>query len=658
MDSRPTFNLGLNQLDAQEQDIFVDFVTGTFDYNESNFTENHSKQRNDPITMKKSKEMASSRSKKSNSKAASKKKVDVPSSSSKKSDSKSTSKKKVDESGRPCLPKYSYKNLQPTREKVRRLNLFFEDFKIFDPTSVASTSAARTLKRSADEHQPRVVTAAEDFDDFSTIPLQEILVTTDLASPLSPEQASKRRKIVMFQEDSPGVMDEEKSTHKDKGPAGEIINDKPIVLQHVEMDIQASVYTHTEYPTTIDGQNNQKDDVGGTITDLVQDTVDTLLFGLPTPSTTKPLNVGTLNTMIESQWMIPDSQFSPDFSDVQVSHKSTYKRGLKEVEDFKICAQEDYAESYVVANNEDAITNTINGFYIPAGLPWHMIDEVCDPVNCDKEFYWVLTVIVLKERVIRVYDSLSSKRKIEPPNEIQKLTVMLPTYLSDNDFFEKIERTDWSTLEAYKGKLGRQTGLISQNPFDIDYVQNIPQQVSDILDCGVFLAAYAEILSEGQQVHSFGFDVGSQHGRRSSIFERHNFFIINKRCNISMLNVGHWNYRIFIPLDYGVWPGGSLNLHKPCELYGVQRLDLLRRKPRVGERCHTLAREYNLIQDERELGAHRDAPQSRCPLNCHFVPWRDAPESQSLIGMRQLGKWASPRYGAIAEGHWNNCQFV
>ncbi|KAF3672772.1 hypothetical protein FXO37_07336 [Capsicum annuum] len=220
----------------------------------------------------------------------------------------------------------------------------------------------------------------------------------------------------------------------------------------------------------------------------------------------------------------------------------------------QICVQEDYAESYVVANNEDVITNTINGFYIPAGLPWHMIDEVCVPVNCDKEFYWVLTVIVLKERVIRVYDSLSSKRKIEPPNEIQKLTMMLPTYLSDNDFFEKIERTDWSTLEAYKGKLGRQTGLISQNPFDIDYVQNIPQQASDILDCGVFVAAYAEILSEGQQVHSFGFDVESQHGRRSSIFEQYNFFIINKRCNISMLHVGHWNYRIFIPLDYGVWP--------------------------------------------------------------------------------------------------------
>ncbi|PHT85917.1 hypothetical protein T459_08023 [Capsicum annuum] len=209
----------------------------------------------------------------------------------------------------------------------------------------------------------------------------------------------------------------QKHAEKDKGPVVEITNDEPAVLQPVKTNIQACVYTHTECPTTIDGQSDQKDDVGDTITDLVQDVGDTLLFGLSTPSTTKPLNEGTLNTMIESQWMIPDSQYSPDFSDAQVSHKSTYKRGLKEVEDFKVT----------------------------------------------------------------------------------------------------IERTDWSTLEAYKGKLGRQTGLISQNPFDIDYVQNIPQQASDILDCGVFVAAYAEILSEGQQVHSFGFDVGSQHGRYASL---------------------------------------------------------------------------------------------------------------------------------------------
>ncbi|KAM3217091.1 hypothetical protein P3L10_026534 [Capsicum annuum] len=85
MESRPNFSLGLSQLDAQEQNIsVVGFVPGTFDYEKLNFAENRSQHRNDSVTMKKLKEVASS--------------------SSKKSASKSTSRKKVDVSRRPCLP--------------------------------------------------------------------------------------------------------------------------------------------------------------------------------------------------------------------------------------------------------------------------------------------------------------------------------------------------------------------------------------------------------------------------------------------------------------------------------------------------------------------------------------------------------------------------
>ncbi|PHT83197.1 hypothetical protein T459_11640 [Capsicum annuum] len=119
----------------------------------------------------------------------------------------------------------------------------------------------------------------------------------------------------------------------------------------------------------------------------------------------------------------------------------------------ELSTQQDYTESIVVAKNEDFIANIIYGFCMPTGLPWYIVDEVYVPINCGKEFYWVLAVIVLKERLIRVYDSLSSKRKKEPPIEIQKLAVMLPTYLLDNGFYDKTERTDWPSLEAYKEKI-------------------------------------------------------------------------------------------------------------------------------------------------------------------------------------------------------------
>ncbi|PHU23764.1 hypothetical protein BC332_08871 [Capsicum chinense] len=147
----------------------------------------------------------------------------------------------------------------------------------------------------------------------------------------------------------------------------------------------------------------------------------------------------------------------------------------------ELSTEQDHIESIVVAKNEDAIANIIHRFCMPAGLPWYMVDEVYVPINYGKEFHWVLAVIVLKERLICVYDSLSSKRKKEPTIEIQKLAVMLPTYLSDNGFYDKTERTDWPSLEAYKGKITQQTGLVNEIPFDVDYVQNIPQQASDSL---------------------------------------------------------------------------------------------------------------------------------------------------------------------------------
>ncbi|KAM3394551.1 hypothetical protein P3S68_003553 [Capsicum galapagoense] len=109
--------------------------------------------------------------------------------------------------------KCSFKNLQPTNEEVCTLDLSFsEDFMVFDPISAAYTSVAAKIKTSDDEDQSRVVTRDDDYDDFITGPTQEFLRKARLAKPVSTEQPSKRRKIVMFQEVSPATTDEQKST--------------------------------------------------------------------------------------------------------------------------------------------------------------------------------------------------------------------------------------------------------------------------------------------------------------------------------------------------------------------------------------------------------------------------------------------------------------
>ncbi|PHT75714.1 hypothetical protein T459_19236 [Capsicum annuum] len=60
-----------------------------------------------------------------------------------------------------------------------------------------------------------------------------------------------------------------------------------------------------------------------------------------------------------------------------------------------------------VFRNEECLINIIKGFSIPAGLPWNLVEEVYIPISCGDEFHWVLAVVVLKERRIQVYDSIS-----------------------------------------------------------------------------------------------------------------------------------------------------------------------------------------------------------------------------------------------------------
>ncbi|PHU03502.1 hypothetical protein BC332_28753 [Capsicum chinense] len=101
-------------------------------------------------------------------------------------------------------------------------------------------------------------------------------------------------------------------------------------------------------------------------------------------------------------------------------------------------------------------------------VPWYLVDEVYIPINCGDEIYWVLVVIVLKERRIRAYHSVSRRTRSGPSTEIQKLAKILPTYLDMSGFLDQKIRTDWSMIEAYRDKMA--------NLFDVQYVDGISQQ--------------------------------------------------------------------------------------------------------------------------------------------------------------------------------------
>ncbi|PHU30057.1 hypothetical protein BC332_02150 [Capsicum chinense] len=104
--------------------------------------------------------------------------------------------------------------------------------------------------------------------------------------------------------------------------------------------------------------------------------------------------------------------------------------------------------------------------------------------------------------VINAINALTAfvKRHFVPSSEIQKLAKIFPTYLDMSGFLNQKVRTDWSTIEAYQDKMG--------NPFDVQYVEEIAQQTIGSLNCGPFVAAYAEYLSDGLQAPNDGLDIG------------------------------------------------------------------------------------------------------------------------------------------------------
>ncbi|KAF3613387.1 hypothetical protein FXO37_36403 [Capsicum annuum] len=124
-----------------------------------------------------------------------------------------------------------------------------------------------------------------------------------------------------------------------------------------------------------------------------------------------------------------------------------------------------------VIDMEMSLINTIKGMSSRAGQPWHLVNEVFIPINCYGAFHWVLAVITLRYRCIRVYDSIASSWK----------------------------RTKTSEIEELAGKTER-------DPFQVEYISEIAQQDFESLNCGVFVAVYAEYLSEGLGIPSSGVD--------------------------------------------------------------------------------------------------------------------------------------------------------
>uniref|UniRef100_A0A3Q7G5J1 Ubiquitin-like protease family profile domain-containing protein n=1 Tax=Solanum lycopersicum TaxID=4081 RepID=A0A3Q7G5J1_SOLLC len=107
--------------------------------------------------------------------------------------------------------------------------------------------------------------------------------------------------------------------------------------------------------------------------------------------------------------------------------------------------------------------------------------------------HWILIVISFNDRCIKVYDSIkNSLHHSIVVNHIKKYAQLIPMYLVKSDFYLK-KGVDIASHHRYQGHT-------IYDSFEIVYVEDLPQQPAASLDCGVYVASYAEFLSERKDI--------------------------------------------------------------------------------------------------------------------------------------------------------------
>ncbi|PHU14233.1 hypothetical protein BC332_15438 [Capsicum chinense] len=127
-------------------------------------------------------------------------------------------------------------------------------------------------------------------------------------------------------------------------------------------------------------------------------------------------------------------------------------------------------DSLNVGGKEYHLNEYINGFRMHATVPWHTVDHISISINVKVKHHWVLAVISFNDRCIYVYDSLSSA--------------------------------------------GHDVGVLAEVE---KFAEDLPQQPSGSLDCGLYMVTYAEYLTFGDLVSPVDFDPDMIRTRYASI---------------------------------------------------------------------------------------------------------------------------------------------
>ncbi|KAM3284472.1 hypothetical protein P3S67_023271 [Capsicum chacoense] len=125
---------------------------------------------------------------------------------------------------------------------------------------------------------------------------------------------------------------------------------------------------------------------------------------------------------------------------------------------------------------EYVVCEYMNGYRLMPGVPWHTVKE---------RLHWVLVIVSFLDRCLYIYDSYNSAiHNLYVKTEVQKFAEVIPSSLLNIDFYKKKIDIDWQCHPKYRNR-------DESDPFEVIFVNDIPQQRSGIMDCGIYIVAYA-----------------------------------------------------------------------------------------------------------------------------------------------------------------------
>ncbi|KAG5610559.1 hypothetical protein H5410_021840 [Solanum commersonii] len=121
-------------------------------------------------------------------------------------------------------------------------------------------------------------------------------------------------------------------------------------------------------------------------------------------------------------------------------------------------------------------------------------DDIARYIYGHQGCHWILVVFDIGKRSLKVFDSFPARDGVnfEVKNIVEMLSIVLPYYLSVVKFYDKCPELKATPKYSRIDKFEK---------IEFHFItKGVPRQQDDSLDCGVFVAAFAEFVSNGQHI--------------------------------------------------------------------------------------------------------------------------------------------------------------